>query len=208
MHNILLTGFEPFGGMKVNPSQLVVDRISKEGISSPLLFTVNTSILPVRFRDAALKMRSLLETFRPNLIVSLGVDLGKKHIELESTAHRISKYIDSDYLLEFKDSLPNIHQTPIDLYFLQSLLVENGHRFVVSHDSGAYVCNHIYYLTQQFNLELKLNAQVLFVHVPYSFPYYQNHKKIDPGFSTEEIYNATVALLLELVKNNQKKLIT
>lgn len=206
MTKILLTGFEPFGGMRVNPSQLIVDRISKEGIDQVWPVELNCAILPVRFRDSALKMKSLLEAFRPQLIVSLGIDLGKKNIELESTAHKFSKYIDADYLIEQKENLPDIHQTQIDLTSLREILVKKGHNVIVSDDSGAYVCNHIYYLTHQFGKELELNAETLFVHVPYSFPYFANHIKIEPDFSIEEIYNATRALLIELYKNHQKKL--
>ncbi|CAN5508237.1 hypothetical protein BH18THE1_BH18THE1_12280 [soil metagenome] len=48
---ILLTGFEPFGDLKVNPSQAILERIT-DGHTLCNLHDINTVILPVRFDSA------------------------------------------------------------------------------------------------------------------------------------------------------------
>lgn len=45
---ILITGFEPFGGEKINPSEKILKRIAKSKLASE--FKVDTLLLPVSYK--------------------------------------------------------------------------------------------------------------------------------------------------------------
>ena len=47
---VLVTGFEPFGGASLNPSQLLVEELAKEKLPG---VDLKTAILPVEFDRAA-----------------------------------------------------------------------------------------------------------------------------------------------------------
>src|SRR5712691_2465170 len=66
---ILLTGFEPFGGSQVNPSEQAVKRIAA---APPLEIDLRTLVLPVVYYRAADLLREALDLHRPDLWLGIG----------------------------------------------------------------------------------------------------------------------------------------
>ena len=69
---ILLTEFEPFGDLEVNPSQVILGKIS-ERQTLINLHEINTLTLPVNFDSAGTKIKKTIQEFKPNVILSLGL---------------------------------------------------------------------------------------------------------------------------------------
>ena len=199
---ILITGFGPFGGMKTNPSQVIVEQLSQINFTGNYPIELISNILPVDFRESALKMKELILQNSPDLIISFGVDLGKKNIELETKAALIEKYIDSDYLTTTKDLLPASYITNFAVELIYHELKRENHRVIISDDSGGYVCNHIYYLANVFSVENSINPKILFVHIPYPYPYMYNLEKVNPDFTIAEIYETAATLITKIIQNN------
>lgn len=49
---------------------------------------------------------------------------------------------------------------------LEKLLTDNGLTVEISNNAGNYLCNHIFYTGMKFIRENKINAQMIFIHVP------------------------------------------
>jgi pyroglutamyl-peptidase len=66
---ILLTGFEPFGDLEVNPSQVILEKISDRQTLCNL-HEINTVTLPVSFDSAGAKIKKTILEFKPDVILS------------------------------------------------------------------------------------------------------------------------------------------
>ena len=63
---ILVTGFEPFNGQTVNPSEQIVScLIAPKGV------TLIKEILPVEFKQATIRLKELVREMRPDVILSI-----------------------------------------------------------------------------------------------------------------------------------------
>jgi pyroglutamyl-peptidase len=87
MKNILVTGFEPFGGRGANPSLEVLAKLKP--FPGTRLFKAR---LPVSGRAVGKKIASLIARLKPDLVVSLGLAAGEAAIRVERFAVNIADY--------------------------------------------------------------------------------------------------------------------
>jgi len=80
---ILLTGFEPFGGSPVNPSQQIVEALSADPAPGLVL---QTALLPVDTRRVPDAVREALATAQPSAVVMLGQAGSRAAIAVERVA--------------------------------------------------------------------------------------------------------------------------
>lgn len=83
---VLLTGFEHFGKYDVNPSKLVVKRLSGVGEAELPGVEIHVAILPVSFRRAGEVLRSLLDELKPDIYIGLGLWAGVSYVTVERVA--------------------------------------------------------------------------------------------------------------------------
>jgi len=206
---ILITGFEEFGGMPVNPSRSVVDHIKRLNFKANFEVEIVTNILPVNFEESGIIIQEMLKESEPDLAIFLGVDLDKKNIELEIAAHKNEEYIgDSFQIIKdvVTDELPDNYFTKIDAQQVCDELVAKGHRIIVSDDTGMYVCNHVYYAANILIEHNSLNTKCLFIHVPYPYPYSIGEERVVPDFDMETIQNTIFQVLIKLMYQNLEAL--
>ena len=67
---ILLTGFNAFGTVKVNPSQLIVEHFAA---NPPDGIDLITEVLPTEFEAAGNRIRALIRQHLPDAVLCLGV---------------------------------------------------------------------------------------------------------------------------------------
>jgi pyroglutamyl-peptidase len=78
---VLVTGFEPFGDVDVNPSQVVAEKLNGQIINGA---TVVGVVLPVDFDSAVLTVTQAIDTHHPEVIMSLGLAANRKKINIET----------------------------------------------------------------------------------------------------------------------------
>ena len=83
LKKILVTGFEPFGGSRLNPSQLLVTALQREEIPGVKLETL---VLPVEFEAASKLLLSKVRECNPALVISFGQAEGREAITPEKIA--------------------------------------------------------------------------------------------------------------------------
>lgn len=74
MKIILITGFEPFGGERVNPSGALLDHLP-ETVAGAALCKL---LLPVSYRKSADLLLERIDALQPNALVMLGQEGGRQ----------------------------------------------------------------------------------------------------------------------------------
>lgn len=178
---ILITGFQKFGNLKVNPTEVFVSgSISTE--------SRQFEILPVSYSESFNRLKEVVERVGPEFILMLGVAHNRELIELEMRADNI---IDQKNLDNENKILKNL--SPFDEKFtkvdLDVLIQKLNKHFKISKDAGSYLCNFTYY-----NCLSTFEIPSLFVHIPLPSEYEGSHSLL----TQHEIFASLELLITHL----------
>lgn len=164
--NILITGFEPFGGAAENPSWEAVRLLPKAVDGVPLV----KLRLPVIYETAGRLAVQAAREARAALVVCTGVASGRKHItpELVALNWRMASIADNAGVSYHGERIapgaPAALMTPLPVVRMVQQLQEKGTPAAVSTTAGSYVCNDVYW--HVLCGAQALGYKGLFVHVP------------------------------------------
>lgn len=190
MKKLLITGFEPFGGEKINPSMDAVLSLPPQ-IGDYRLIKL---VLPVVFGKAAeLAIRSASE-HAPDVILCVGQAGGRSAITPEIVGINLKNATIPDN----ENNLPTdepIIKNGSTAYFstlpvrkLANALKNAGIPSYVSYSAGAYVCNDLLYsLLAHFDGS---STKVGFVHIPYS-----DDQQKQPSMNITEIVRGLTVMI-------------
>ncbi|HZR95315.1 MAG TPA: pyroglutamyl-peptidase I [Gaiellaceae bacterium] len=162
MTRVLVTGFEPFGGSDVNPSQRLVEALDG----------VEKALLPVSYARAAEELRRAVRETQPDVVVCFGQADGRSGISIERFAHNLDEATTTD-----NDDAPG-SGAPIDpdgpAAYASTLPVDelvealraDGIPAQPSRDAGGFLCNHVFYALMRALERERPTAVGGFVHVP------------------------------------------
>jgi pyroglutamyl-peptidase len=165
---ILLTGFVPFGDVAVNPSQLIVEKISASGRFPDLC----AEILPVDFARAGDCLRRLIRDFQPEAVVCIGVAQNRTAISLERVALNLDDArIPDNAGSSVKGRMiapdgPVGYWSTLPLERMHAALTEQAIPVEFSNHAGAFLCNHVFFAARH---ELEASWKRIpcgFIHVP------------------------------------------
>ena len=165
---IIVTGFDPFGGEKINPSIECVKALPEiEGVE---LFRLE---LPTVFKESAKRLNEVINDVKPDAVLSVGQAGGRAGITME----RIAINVDDARIPD------NISQQPIDeeiqvegeaAYFstlpikrIVKAIREAGISAEVSNSAGTFVCNHIMYQALFAVAKADKPFKAGFMHIPF-----------------------------------------
>ena len=162
MSKILVTGFEPFATSSLNPSGEIVKAL----IGDDLV----TAILPVVFGQASAQLRELIDLHKPSAVLCLGQAEGRSAM----TPERIAINLDNARIADNAGNQPleqKITADGPDGYF-STLPIEKmvtsmkaaGIPASISLSAGTFVCNHIFYVLQDYLKDSPIKSG--FMHVP------------------------------------------
>ena len=165
--NLLITGFDPFGGESVNPSWLAVSRLP-EKIGA---YTVHKMEIPTVFGEAAAKVLEKAVEIQPELILCVGQASGRSAV----TPERIAVNIRDARIADNAGNQPQGEFVATDgpaAYFSTIPVVKMAEAIrnaqipaTVSNSAGAFVCNDVLYtLLHHYHGS---STRVGFIHVPY-----------------------------------------
>ncbi len=165
---VLVTGFGPFPGRKVNPSGEVARLLEAR---PPPGVRVRACELPVSFRGAPAAGRAALESLRParpRALLGLGVQR-EPYFRLERRARgrydSARKDNDGQSAAELALAVGEDRENGIDLAALARVLRAAGAADVrLSEDAGGYVCELTYHAL--LGEARALGVPVVFLHVP------------------------------------------
>ena len=144
---VLITGFDPFGGEKINPAWEAVNALPNE-VDGVEVIKVQ---IPTVFKKSAQKLFEAIESVKPDAVICVGQAGGRFDFNVE----RVAINVDDARIPDNEGKQPidvKIFEDGENAYFatlpIKAMVEEAKKAGVpasVSNTAGTFVCNHIMY---------------------------------------------------------------
>jgi pyroglutamyl-peptidase len=166
---ILLTGFEPFGGEKVNPSILACRRLDGKKYNG---YAVKVEEVPLRFAEIKGTIEGHIKRHKPSAVISTGQG-GGSWLNLERVAINVADATRVAYNCGTKprdaalaEGGPAAYFTGLPIRRLLDKVRAGGVPAEISNSAGAFGCNQIFYHLMDYAARENLGIPAGFIHVP------------------------------------------
>lgn len=166
---LLLTGFEPFGGSPINPSQMLVEALAEK---TPGGIELQTALLPVDRERGPAALLAAMDSGQPDAILSFGLAIGRAKISLERVAINLMDYRIPDNAGNIVHDQPVVPGGPaayfatLPLRALFNALQDSGIPVELSLSAGAYLCNQVFYTLLHTLATQQKPTLAGFIHLP------------------------------------------
>ena len=167
MKKLLITGFEPFGGEKINPSWEAVKLLPDE-IGD---FSITKAEIPVVFGKAAETVLKIAEELSPDAVICVGQAGGRAGITPEMIGVNLRFASIPDNEGNQPKDVPvigngeNAYFSTLPVRKMSEAIAESGIASSVSYSAGTYVCNDLIYSVLHHYKTTDIKA--CFIHVPF-----------------------------------------
>jgi len=167
--HVLITGFEPFGGDRVNPSELVARSLEGRLIAGR---PVAVRIMPVETRTLRDRMERALLEEQPDIVIGLGQAGGRCAVALERVAVNVLDFEHPDNVGVMRKSEPIVRGGPeariSNLPFERIVEAWHGSGVpgYVSNSAGTFICNQWLYDALALTEGTSPPIAAGFMHVP------------------------------------------
>ena len=162
MSKILVTGFEAFDKSTLNPSAEIVKALKGDDLV--------TAILPVVFGQASAQLRELIDLHKPSAVLCLGLAVGRSEITPERIAINLenARIADNAGNQPLEQRIiadgPDGHFSTLPIEKMVASMKAAGIPASISLSAGTFVCNHIFYVLQDYLKDSSVKSG--FMHVP------------------------------------------
>lgn len=170
MKKVLITGFDPFGGEKINPALESIKKL--DGFSSNDFCTYIKEI-PTVFFSSIKALTHTLEEIQPDIVILVGQAGGRSDLSIERVAININdaripdndgnQPIDTEVVING----PVAYWSGLPIKAIVSNLNKNGIPSSISHAAGTFVCNHLFYGLMHYINQKNASIQGGFIHIPF-----------------------------------------
>ncbi len=165
----LVTGFEPFGGERVNPAFEALCHLP------PRLgaLALATRVLPAVFGRSLDALEAAVAANAPDIVLCVGLAGGRAALSLERVAINLDDARIPDDAGRQPIDLPVVAGGPpayfatLPIKAAAAALREAGLPAVVSNTAGTFVCNHVFYGLLHLAATRHPGLRGGFLHVPY-----------------------------------------
>jgi len=169
MMKVLLTGFEPFGKHKINPSQNLLDSVQTDSAEDIKLIK---RILPVDTDKASKLLIHTMDKHSPDVVLAFGLASGRPKISIERLAVNLMDFripdntgtIISDQSI-IKDG-PTAYFSTLPVRGILNELQKAGIPTDLSLSAGTYLCNQVFYTMMHHISTWDLPTLAGFIHLP------------------------------------------
>ena len=201
---ILLTGFEPFGGERTNPSWEVASWLDAKEIGGA---TIHTLELPVNCRRASKMVTDAIARIMPAAVLGLGQAGGRPSLSIEKVAVNLADDRASHESDGGASAKPVVARGP-DAYFARlpiaptlRAIARAGIPATVSLSAGVYVCNTVMYATLHA-LRARPQVPAGFIHLPYTTAQAAHHRAT--ASMSVDLMTAGVEIALGVIARSAK----
>lgn len=196
---LLLTAFGPFGSDPCNPTEHALRPVAEAAAASA---HVIAELLPVEFDSASTRIRRLVRTHRPDVVVSLGLAAGRTAVTPERVAINLAEARIPDESgaravgLPLREAAPPAHFSTLPLTAMVAAVADAGVPTALSYSAGAFVCNAVMFAGLDEIAALHAEdpsapeAVAGFIHVP---------QVVDGGMTQADITRGVTAAVLAAI---------
>jgi pyroglutamyl-peptidase len=206
---VLITGFAPFGGEKINPSWQAVNKLEDTLIAKHRVLTLE---LPCEFNTSISMLYKAIEQHHPAVVLCIGQAGGRSEISIERIAINIDDARIKDNAGKQPIDLPVIAGgddglfTNLPIKRIIQALRQSDIPSGISNTAGTYVCNHIMYALLHYINTHDEQIKGGFIHIPYLPSQAVNHSGA-PSMSENVVINALKVIISQsLDPNNDVKI--
>lgn len=170
MPSVLLTGFDPFGGERLNPSWEAVRRLRGEVIGGHVIAVAR---VPTRFDACEAALARAMKRHAPRLVICVGQAGGREAISLERVAINVIDARIADNAGARPIDVPVIAGAPLayasslPIKSIVAALRRRGVPAEVSNTAGTFVCNALAYALAHRLATTQPGVRGGFIHIPY-----------------------------------------
>ena len=200
---ILVTGFEPFGGEKINPSIETVKLLPDESAGAKIIKLE----IPTVYHKSIAAIEEKIEEVDPDVILSIGQAGGAAVIRVE----RVGINVDDARIPDNEGNQPideRIYADGPDAYFstlpikaMVERIKDAGVAADVSNSAGTFICNHVLYGVRYLCEQKYHGKKSGFIHIPF-LPEQVEDKPDMPSMSQEDMVKGIIAAIEAIVEND------
>lgn len=172
-HTILVTGYEPFGGRDVNPTEQIVTALAGRSVPGVEL---RTAVLPVVYDECVDALLAAMERHEPAAVIACGLAAGRTAVTPERVAINVkgtSQPAEPDNagnrpLDEPIGDGPDGLFATLPVRAVQRALVAAGIPSSVSDSTGSFICNNTMYGVLDHLRRKRSSTLAGFIHFPAS----------------------------------------
>ncbi|MDT8858801.1 pyroglutamyl-peptidase I [Alkalihalobacillus sp. MEB130] len=196
---VLLTGFEPFLGHYINPTEEIVKELDGQQINNKQIIG---RILPVAFSQSATQLIAHFEEEKPDAVIMLGLAAGRNRITPERVAINCSDGDKDNEGRALQDAViqedgPAAYFSTLPIRKIVNILNEASIPARISNTAGTYLCNNIMYEMLHYLEQHNLSCPAGFIHIPASHELATTNAQL-PSMSHAELQRA-VELIVSAV---------
>lgn len=208
---ILISGFEPFGKMSINPTEELLKEAEKFDIDG---VEITTILLPVNYDECGDMLIQKMEETSPDVVISCGLAAGRTAITPERVGINIKDTGSGDPYPDNKGNIPVDvmidEQGPDGLFStLPNRLIEKNLKALkipaaISNSAGTFICNNTLYAVLNHIQKNKLPIIAGFIHFPASTAMSAQNPSL-PSLPQETMTEALKTIVETCVKNADEK---
>lgn len=203
---ILVTGFDPFGGEKINPALEAV-----KGLADTIKGAeIKKLEIPTVFGKSADVVKAAIEEFKPDYVLNIGQAGGRFAISPERVAINVddARIADNEgnqpIDVAIKEDGEAAYFTQLPVKAMVTAIKKAGVPGEVSNTAGTFVCNHIMYQAQYMIHKNYPEIKGGFIHVPY-IPEQVVDKAGQPAMSLSDMTKGLTAAIEAIVEFDGKE---
>lgn len=201
---ILVTGFDPFGGEKINPAIEAVKKLPDK-IANAKIIKLE---IPTSYKRSEEVIRYALQNEKPDYVLNVGQAGGRACLTPERIAINLddSSVPDNDHdaridkKIEAKGAAAYFTQLPIKKEV--AAIRKAGIPAMISDSAGTFVCNHLFYEVQYLRATKYPELKAGFIHIPF-LPEQVSRRPRVPSMSLTDIIKGLTAAINAIVENNK-----
>ncbi|WP_455931659.1 pyroglutamyl-peptidase I [Parvimonas micra] len=201
---ILVSGFDPFGGEKINPAIESVKLLPDE-IKGAKIIKVE---IPTVARKSLKKLEEVIEIEKPDVVLSVGQAGGRTDISVERVGINMDDFRikDNEGNQPIDEKIakdgPDAYLVTIPIKAMVQKMIENKIPASVSNTAGTFVCNHVCYGMAHLASTKYPNMRTGFIHIPF-LPEQVVDKRNMPSMPLEMIAKGLEYAIEAIVENKE-----
>jgi pyroglutamyl-peptidase len=170
MLTILLTGFEPFDGATLNPSECAVRALAEETLAG---IALHAAVLPVSYAGAAPALAAAIARHAPDIVLATGLAGGRAAVSVERVAINLddARIPDNDGVQRVDAPVvsggPAAYFATVPIKAIAAAMRAAGVPAAVSQSAGTFLCNHIFYRACHLAATARPGLRAGFLHLPW-----------------------------------------
>ena len=209
MKKVLITCFEPFGGERVNPSQMAITQLPDEINGVEIL----KQVMPTVFGKSIDTLYSVLKKEAPDAVICVGQAGGRPSLTVERIAINIddARIPDNDGNQPIDTPVfvdgPSAYFATLPIKAMVKKCNDIGIPAAISNTAGTFVCNHLMYAVCHYAALNQPKLKAGFVHIPF-VPEQTTDKPTMPSMSCADIITGLKSFIKTTILVDQDVKIT